>query len=260
MENELKIFNKTTIETEIKDNIKNNRVIAVMSGKGGVGKSTTTRILSEYLSFNAGVCIIDFDINSPVMPIMTNTLNEYILEEDKIHPIKVKENLYSISRSNLIAYENERAIDPTKKQRLMYNILKNISTEDFKYIIFDTPPGVEEEHINIAPFIDYAIIVSTPQDLALDDVKRQLSFCKKAGVKILGIVENMKNYICRKCNKENIIFSGSNVKKYCDEKNIEYLGEIKIKQEIVKAMDSGCFIEEETIKKISEKITEKYLE
>ncbi len=107
--------------------------------------------------------------------------------------------------------------------------------------IVDTPPGTSDEHLSIVQYlketgIHGAVIVTTPQEIAMQDVRKEINFCKKVGVKIIGVIENMSGFVCPKCTKESMIFapSAGGAKKMCQDMNVPFLGSIPLDPRIGK--------------------------
>ncbi|KAM0676698.1 cytosolic Fe-S cluster assembly factor nbp35 [Binucleata daphniae] len=245
----------------IKQNIGNNKkIFAVMSGKGGVGKSTVTRSIAENLSNKHKTLILDLDLAGPSIPRLTKTENNYIFEtNNQILPVEVQHNIFCISIGHFEVKKGESMTSSTKTN-IVKKILKHCDFSEFAYIIIDTPPGVTDEHLSIINYltINGSILVCTPQSIALNDVIRQFDFCKKTNIKVIGLIENMKNYVCE-CGFENEIFSGTKVEDFCTKNEIDYLGAINIYSEIAKSGDKGVCYQNEKIQQIYDKIASKLL-
>ncbi|KAL8151002.1 hypothetical protein V2J09_020810 [Rumex salicifolius] len=174
-------------------------IILVMSGKGGVGKSTLSAQLSFALAaMGHEVGLVDIDVCGPSIPKMLG------LEGQSVHssnlgwsPVYVESNL-GVMSIGFIAYDPDEAAiwRGPRKTALVKQFLKGVYWGELDYLVVDTPPGTSDENITIAQLlqgtgIDGAIIVTTPQQVSLIDVKKQLNFCKKVGIEVLGVVENM---------------------------------------------------------------------
>ncbi|KAI0504510.1 hypothetical protein KFK09_015462 [Dendrobium nobile] len=173
--------------------------ILVLSGKGGVGKSTVSAQLSFALaSKDYQVGLLDIDICGPSIPKMLG------LEGQDIHqsnlgwsPIYVDSNLGVMSIGFMLPHPDEAVIwRGPRKNGLIKQFLKDVHWGEIDYLVVDAPPGTSDEHISIVQFlqatgIDGAVIVTTPQQVSLIDVRKEISFCKKVGIKVLGVVENM---------------------------------------------------------------------
>ncbi|KAI0504505.1 hypothetical protein KFK09_015457 [Dendrobium nobile] len=173
--------------------------ILVLSGKGGVGKSTVSAQLSFALaSKDYQVGLLDIDICGPSIPKMLG------LEGQDIHqsnlgwsPIYVDSNLGVMSIGFMLPHPDEAVIwRGPRKNGLIKQFLKDVHWGEIDYLVVDAPPGTSDEHISIVQFlqatgIDGAVVVTTPQQVSLIDVRKEISFCKKVGIKVLGVVENM---------------------------------------------------------------------
>ncbi|RWW78661.1 hypothetical protein BHE74_00013104 [Ensete ventricosum] len=173
--------------------------ILVLSGKGGVGKSTFSAQLSFALAeMDYQVGLLDIDICGPSIPKMLG------LEGQDIHqsnlgwsPVYVESNLGVMSIGFMLPHPDEAVIwRGPRKNGLIKQFLKDVDWGELDYLVVDAPPGTSDEHISIVQFlqatgIDGAIIVTTPQQVSLIDVRKEISFCKKVGIRVLGVVENM---------------------------------------------------------------------
>lgn len=244
----------------IRENLKPIRsIIAVLSGKGGVGKSTIARNIATSISKNGfKVLILDFDLSGPSIPRMTGTGDDFIYDVGKrFKPIKVDERLSAISFGNIERIEDEtRVYSANVKNYIIKKILKFCDFSDVDVMIIDTPPNITEEHLALANYIkpEYAVVVTTPQRVSLDDAIRQVSFCRKTGIKVLGLIENMKNFSCKRCGHVNKIYPESEILGFCSSENIEYLGSLELKAEIAKEADSGNAVEDPIFDDISRRV------
>lgn len=173
--------------------------ILVLSGKGGVGKSTFSAQLSFALAgMDYQVGLLDIDICGPSIPKMLG------LEGQDIHqsslgwsPIYLESNLGVMSIGFMLPHPDEAVIwRGPRKNGLIKQFLKDVDWGELDYLVVDAPPGTSDEHISITQYllatgIDGAIIVTTPQQVSLIDVRKEINFCKKVGIRVLGVVENM---------------------------------------------------------------------
>lgn len=234
-------------------------IVAVLSGKGGVGKSTISCNIAKNLAAkNINTLILDFDLSGPSIPRLTNTTESYILEENGVlKPLHIEENLYAVSVGYLEGFSEKTTVFNTvSKNFTIKNILKRTDFSGIDVMIIDTPPNITEEHLALSNYMPLlkGIVVSTPQKLALDDVRRQLTFCKKVRIDMLGLVENMKYFICGECMHVNKIFSDSGVYELCQSEGIEYFGSLELKKSIAQDSDFGRKIQSSSLEKISDKI------
>ncbi|KAF7684631.1 Cytosolic Fe-S cluster assembly factor nubp1 [Astathelohania contejeani] len=202
-------------------------VLAVMSGKGGVGKSTFSRNIAECLAHSGlKTALLDYDFTGPSIPKLTGC-------EDIISTVRISNNLFFIRES--------------------------VPQENYDIVVIDTPPGIGDEHLEmIRRFANvWTVIVTTPQKMSFSDVVRQIKFCYKANISLVGIVENMKGYVCPCCKHLNKIFNECGVLAYCEEKGIQYLGYIGIINGLARKCDEGEFVEEPIFKVIANEIRKK---
>ena len=228
---------------ETMENIKHK--ILILSGKGGVGKSTVSYILSKSFAENETVGVLDLDLCGPSMPFLFNHPYDDMLNTAYgFQPCFVTHNVRLIS----IQYFLENEDDPLiargpMKNSLILQFLKDVDWSEIDTLIIDTPPGTSDEHLSVVSFladtgIDGAIIVTTPEELSLSDVRREIYFCRKANVKILGIIENMSNFVCPKCKKESKVYpeTTGGAKHLCEKEKLTLLGSFPIDPSIV----AGC--------------------
>lgn len=139
-----------------------------------------------------------------------------------------------------------------KKNGLIKQFLKDVDWGELDYMLIDTPPGTSDEHLSITQYlkesgIDGAIIITTPQEVALQDVRKEIDFCRKVKIPIIGIVENMSGFVCPNCKGESLIFAPTTGggKKMAEDENVPFLGSIPLDPRIGKACDTGVsFLDE----------------
>ncbi|ELP86854.1 nucleotide-binding protein, putative [Entamoeba invadens IP1] len=225
----------------------------VLSGKGGVGKSTFTTQFGWVLSEDKQVGICDLDICGPSIPQMFGQVGvNCTAGMTGIQPIYVTENLCTMSIGYLTTTETAIVWRGPKKNGAIRQFLHDVEWGDLDYLVFDTPPGTSDEHLTIVSIltksnVDGAIIVTTPQDVSLIDVRKEINFCKKIGLPIIGVVENMSGFVCPCCHKESTIFPPTNggAQKMCEEMSVKFLGRIPLDPVIARSCDVGSpyFIE-----------------
>ncbi|GMM31834.1 Fe-S cluster-binding ATPase [Martiniozyma asiatica (nom. inval.)] len=231
--------------------------VLVLSGKGGVGKSTFTSMLSWALAADEDIEIgvMDLDICGPSLPQMFGTHQEQNLHSSGSgwSPIYIADNLGLISIQFMLPDSDSAIIwRGAKKGALIKQFLKDVNWGQLDYLVIDTPPGTSDEHIVVNNYmkdigIDGAIVVTTPQEVALLDVRKEINFCKKAGIKILGLVENMDGFVCPGCSGESKIFKPTTGggKQLALEMEIPYLGSVPLDPRIGRCCDEGkCFFDE----------------
>eukprot|EP00842_Homolaphlyctis_polyrhiza_P001779 jgi/Hompol1/2601/HPOL_006070-RA len=230
--------------------------ILVLSGKGGVGKSTVTTNLAFALSFNDAVQVgvVDLDICGPSLPKMLGLEGEQIHQSNSgWSPVFVSDNLSAMSIGFMLPNPDEAVIwRGAKKNGLIKQFLKDVDWGELDYMLVDTPPGTSDEHLSIVQYlketgIDGAVIVTTPQEISLQDVRKEINFCRKVGVPIIGVVENMSGFVCPRCTKETRIFAPSTggAAKMAKEMGVELIGSIPIDPRIGMSCDRGrSFLDE----------------
>jgi ATP-binding protein involved in chromosome partitioning len=221
-------------------NVKN--IIAVSSGKGGVGKSTTAVNLALALAAEgATVGILDADIYGPSQPMMLGvtgrpeTIVENTIEPLKAHGIQVMSIGFLIDADNPMVWRGPMATSA------MEQLLQQTNWQNLDYLIVDMPPGTGDIQLTLSQKVPVtgAIVVTTPQDIALLDAKKGLKMFEKVGIPILGIVENMSIYVCPNCNHQEHIFGEGGGQKMCDQYNVDFLGSLPLNLSIREQADSG---------------------
>lgn len=241
----------------IKDRMKGvKHKILVLSGKGGVGKSTFSSLLGWGFAsdLDREVGLMDIDICGPSLPKMMGS------EGEQIHtslagwsPIYVSDNLGMMSVGFMLPNQDDAIIwRGAKKNGLIKQFLKDVDWGNLDYLVVDTPPGTSDEHLSVTQYlkesgVDGAVVITTPQEVALLDVRKELDFCRKSGIKIIGLVENMSGFVCPNCKGESFIFAPTTGggKALAEEFNIPFLGSVPLDPRIGKSCDHGeSFVEE----------------
>lgn len=225
--------------------------VLVLSGKGGVGKLTFTSMLSWALAADEDLEVgaMDLDICGPSLPRMLGAEGESIHQSNSgWSPVYVADNLGLMSISFMLPDPDSAIIwRGAKKNGLIKQFLKDVDWGDgLDYLVVDTPPGTSDEHLSVTTYmkevgIDGALIVTTPQEVALLDVRKEIDFCRKANIKILGLVENMSGFVCPNCKGESQIFRATTGggKQLCEDLGIPFLGSVPLDPRIGKSCDSG---------------------
>ncbi|NOY75412.1 MAG: Mrp/NBP35 family ATP-binding protein [Kiritimatiellaeota bacterium] len=225
--------------------------ILVLSGKGGVGKSTVAANLAVALSeTGAKVGLLDIDIHGPSVPTMfglTDASARPGTTENSISPIIIAENLKTMSIGFLLQNKDDALIwRGPMKIGVVKQFLKDVEWGELDYLIVDLPPGTGDEPLSICQMIDDidgAVVVSTPQEVALADVRKSINFCAKLNLKVLGVVENMSGFQCPKCGEVVDIFKSGGAEKMCAEMMVSFAGRIPLTPEIVESGDAGTLAE-----------------
>lgn len=221
--------------------------IMVMSGKGGVGKSFLAVNLAYGLAMQGKtVGILDADVHGPSIVKLTGVEGIPIPYDEVAElpaPIKVLSNLYVLSVASLIASEDSALIwRGPMKMALIKQFFSDFSWPELDYLIIDLPPGTGDEPLSIVQTlgnVDGAVIVTTPQDIAILDVKKSVNFAQQLKVPILGIVENMKYFRCPDCGKITPIFQGQQLEKMIFEHQLDLLAELEMDPNIPLSSDAG---------------------
>ncbi|MDF7822904.1 Mrp/NBP35 family ATP-binding protein [Pontiellaceae bacterium B12227] len=218
--------------------------ICVLSGKGGVGKSTVAVNLATSLA-EAGkkVGLLDVDIHGPSIPTMLGLGTAPLISNaDSVDPIYAG-NLKVMSVGFLCQNEDEAFIwRGPMKMGVIKQFLGDVEWGELDYLIIDCPPGTGDEPLSLCQLIEEptgAVIVTTPQQVAAVDVRKSLTFCGKLSMPVLGIVENMSGFACPKCGEVVNIFQSGGGEKMANDFGVPFLGKLPIDPAIGKACDAG---------------------
>ncbi len=235
---------KVSTEDEYTKDIKH--VIVVMSGKGGVGKTTVAVNLAVELSnrgFNVG--LVDSDIHGPDVPQMLGLIDDkpYPNEENKIVPVSYNKNLKVISIEYFLPSRDTPVIwRGSLKHKMIQQFIQDVEWGPLDYLIFDLPPGTGDEPLSIVqliPKVTGFVIVATPQDVAMLDVKKAINFAKELKKPVIGLIENMSGFVCPHCGKITYIFKKGTGETISREYGINFLGSIPLEPVIVEDGDEG---------------------
>lgn len=228
-------------------------IILVISGKGGTGKSTVSATLARALATDQSkqVGLLDLDICGPSAPRMFSLEGEQVYKSKSgWTPIYASDNLAVMSCGFLLESLDEAIIwRGPKKNTMIKQFLIDVDWGKLDYLIIDTPPGTSDEHISVVkylkqtdlPNLDGAVMVTTPQEVSLMDVRKQIDFCKRTGLKVLGLVENMGRFVCPKCDKDSIIFPSTSggANKLAADHGLDILGRLPLNPQIGQHCDDG---------------------
>ncbi len=218
-------------------------IIAVASGKGGVGKSTTAVNLALALAAEgARVGVLDADIYGPSQPTMLGISGQPKSVDGKSLEPMTNHGIQAMSIGFMIDGEDTPMVwrGPMVTQALE-QLLHQTHWDNLDYLVVDLPPGTGDIQLTLAQKVPVtgAVIVTTPQDIALMDARKGLKMFEKVGIKIVGIVENMSTHICSKCGHEEHIFGAGGGEKMCADYNVEFLGGLPLDIRIREQADSG---------------------
>jgi len=232
-------------EKMIKEKLSNiGKKILVMSGKGGVGKSTIASYLALSLADKGyKVGLLDVDLHGPSIPRMLNVKGGFEMpEKDIIKPYAFSENLKIVS-VEMILDDKDTAIiwrGPLKIGAIN-QFIGDLDWGTLDYLVIDSPPGTGDEPLTVAQTITdaEAIIITTPQEVSLADVRKSINFCHQVKINIIGLIENMSEYICPHCGGKSAIFGTGGGAKMATQMDIPFLGTIPIDPKVVELADQG---------------------
>ena len=217
-------------------------IIAIASGKGGVGKSTTAVNLALALAAEgAAVGILDADIYGPSQPTMLGISGRPESTDGKtLEPLEAF-GLQAMSIGFLIDVDTPMVWRGPMVTQALEQLLKDTNWRDLDYLVVDMPPGTGDIQLTLSQKVPVtgAVIVTTPQDIALLDARKGLKMFEKVGVPIVGIVENMSIHVCSKCGHAEHIFGEGGAQKMCAEYNVPFLGGLPLDIRIREQVDSG---------------------
>jgi ATP-binding protein involved in chromosome partitioning len=217
-------------------------IVAVASGKGGVGKSTTAVNLALALAAEgASVGMLDADIYGPSQPMMLGITGRPESKDGKTLEPMVGHGIQASSIGFLIDIDTPMVWRGPMVTQALEQLLKDTRWRDLDYLVVDLPPGTGDIQLTLAQKVPVtgAVIVTTPQDIALIDARKGLKMFEKVGIPILGIVENMSIHICSKCGHEEPIFGAGGAERMCREYGTELLGQLPLDMHIREQADSG---------------------
>ncbi|MCK5594866.1 Mrp/NBP35 family ATP-binding protein [bacterium] len=234
-------------EKRLNDNM--NRIkhkLIVISGKGGVGKTTVAVNLAYGLAMNGHkVGILDVDIHGPNIAKMLGVEDAKLVgsPSGKIEPIEILPNLKAVSIAFMIDSPDKPIIwrGPLKMITIK-QFLSDVNWGELDYLIIDSPPGTGDEPLSVCqliPDISGAVIVTTPQDVAILDSRKTVLFAQTLKMKVIGIIENMSGFVCPYCKKNIDLFKSGGGEKSAKELRVPFLGRIPIEPRIVASGDSG---------------------
>src|SRR3954465_4463160 len=217
-------------------------IIAVASGKGGVGKSTTAANVALALSAEgASVGVLDADIYGPSQPMMLGIAGRPESKDGKSPQPRENHGIQAISIGFLIDIDTPMVWRGPMVTQALEQLLKDTRWRELDYLVVDLPPGTGDIQLTLAQKVPVtgAVIVTTPQDIALIDARKGFKMFEKVGIPILGIVENMSFHVCPKCGHEERIFGEGGGEKMGQDYGVELLGALPLDIKIREQADSG---------------------
>ena len=244
--------------------------LIVLSGKGGVGKSTVAAYLATSLAQRGkSVGLLDTDIHGPSIPKMLGIEDQRItLRNEAVVPANVSGNLKVMSIAFLLQSKRDAVIwRGPLKMGIIEEFLANVDWGPLDYLIIDSPPGTGDEPLSVCqliPSLDGALVIATPQEIALADVEKSIAFCGQINIPVVGVVENMSGFVCPHCGGTVDVFKSGGAERLAMEMNVPFLGRLPMVPEVVDACDRGdcsaAGIRSDTLKEMLEDITTRILQ
>ena len=223
------------------------QIILVLSGKGGVGKSTVAANLAMSLAL-AGhkVGLLDIDLHGPSIPKLLGLDKascQPTAEAAVIEPVPVSDNLKVMSVAFLLRSSRDAVIwRGPLKYKVIQQFLGDVAWGPLDVLVIDSPPGTGDEPLTVAQLVGRpasAIVVTTPQDVALADVRRSLTFCQQLHLQVLGVVENMSGFVCPHCAKTTDLFKSGGGALLAQEMGVPFLGKVPLDPQVMESGDAG---------------------
>ena len=218
--------------------------VVIMSGKGGVGKTSTSvnlAIALARLGYNVG--LLDVDLHGPDVPrVLGLSAMLGLSANQKLDPLHFNDHLKVVSIESLMASKDDAVIwrGPMKYSAIR-QFISDVDWGDLDFLLIDSPPGTGDEPLTVAQTIPdaKAVIVTTPQEVSLADVRKSINFCHTVKMEIFGLVENMSGYVCPHCDEKVDIFGAGGGEKTAREARIDFLGSIPLDPNVVTCGDTG---------------------
>lgn len=219
--------------------------ILVLSGKGGVGKSTVATNLAISLSLQGyATGLLDTDFHGPSIPKLLGMEGTTLTSPDgkSLNPAELG-SLKVISVDFMLGSRTDAVIwRGPMKMNVIKQLFEDVNWGELDYMIIDCPPGTGDEPLSVVQLIPEptgAVIVTTPQEISLSDVRRSIQFCHTLKLPVLGVIENMSGFVCPHCGERTELFGSGGGERMASEMGVPFLGRIPIEPEIVSSGDSG---------------------
>ncbi len=220
--------------------------IMVLSGKGGVGKSTVAANLAAALAAAGNrVGLLDVDFHGPSIPRLLGLQKrpQTPSEDGSISPFETPDGIKVISIGLLLEDPDGAVIwRGPMKMNVIKQLLRDVNWGELDCLVVDSPPGTGDEPLTVAQLIpdaDGAVLVTTPQALSSDDVRRSIDFCRQVKLPVLGILENMSGFVCPHCERESALFKTGGGQALAEDTGVPFLGRVPIDPQVVLASDDG---------------------
>ena len=215
------------------------RRIAVMSGKGGVGKSSVAIMVAKILSESHKTLLLDFDICGPSVITALGASGSLVSSGEGFRPVFASESLAVLSFGSILKPEDVVVWRGPKKLLFLEKFWKSI--DEFECVVIDTPPGVSEEHEFLRDKGVSALVVTTPQNVALSDTQRCIEFCINSGIPVKGLIENMSWLTCGKCSERHYPFGHKGGELLAAEYEIPVFGSLMLEPGWAASLNDGSF-------------------
>ncbi len=226
-------------------------VLVVLSGKGGVGKSTVAvNLAGELARQGKKVGLLDADMHGPSTPHMLDLEGTPVAADGQVmRPVEHPGGLKVMSIGFLLRQKDDAVVwRGPMKMNLLGQFLADVEWGELDYLVVDLPPGTGDEPLSVCqliPEITGGIVVTTPQEVALSDVRKCVNFCRDIELPVLGVVENMSGYVCPHCGERSDIFGSGGGEEMAEQMDVPFLGQVPMDHRMVEACDAGrMFVEE----------------
>jgi len=238
---------QNTEEQKIKLQLKKiKHKIAIISGKGGVGKSTVTANLAMAFAMRGNkVGVLDADIHGPCIPKMMGLKGQTLIgtPDGRFIPVTGRLGIKVASMDFLLKNDETPVIwRGPLKMRLIQQFLSDVAWDELDYLFIDLPPGTGDEPLSVTqsiPDMDGVVIVTMPSELSEAIVKKSVTFAKQVGIPVIGIIENMRGFVCPECGSRIDVFKAGGGKRIAEDMVVPYLGSIPLDPKICKDSDGG---------------------